>query len=184
MRIKIKYILYLVVAVVAIALITNFTLLSHANSSKYLAVGDSAPNYAFQLDNGTYSSISNYYGKPVLLWFVATWCSSCAQGNEVVANDLGFFEQHGVKVVELEQYDDLGSQGMPISQFISEYGNNNTYVQGGIAGNNMTVAYNTPPTFQLDIYYLISPTGKILYVGEGIANGVGNLENLILKDGL
>lgn len=184
MRIKIKYILYAVVAVVAVGLIINFTLLIHANSSKYLSVGNIAPNYAFQLENGTYSSISSYYGKPILLWFVATWCSTCAQGNEALASNLVFFQQHGVKIVELEQYNDLGSPGMPISQFISKYGNNNTYVQGGVAGYNMTVAYNTPPTFQLDIYYLISPTGKILYVGEGLVNGITALENLITKDGL
>ena len=48
----------------------------------------------------------------------------------------------------------------------------------------MTLAYNTPPEFQLDIYYLISPSGKILYIGEGIANGIGNLESIISKDGL
>ena len=70
---------------------------------------------------------------------------------------------------------------MSISQFISKYGDNNTYVQGGIASYNMTLAYNTPPTMQLDIYYLISPSGKILYVGEGIAGGISNLENLITK---
>ena len=184
MKIKVKYILYTVFAVVAIALVINFALLNHADSSKYLSIGDAAPNYTFQLENGTYSSISSYYGKPILLWFVATWCSSCAQGNQVVGSNLGFFEQHGVKIVELEQYDDLGSPGMPISGFISKYGGNNTYVQGGVAGYNMTVAHNTPQTFQLDIYYLISPSGKILYIGDGLAGGISALENVIVNDGL
>ncbi|MCW1295916.1 MAG: redoxin domain-containing protein [Candidatus Micrarchaeaceae archaeon] len=184
MKIKIKYILYAVVLVIALALILNFFVLNHAKQSKYLSVGETAPNYTFQLANGSTESLNSYQGKPIILWFVATWCSSCAQGNAAVADNLAFFKEHNVKILELEQYDDLGTAGMPISQFISEYGNNNTYVTGGIASYNMTLAYNTPPELQLDIYYLISPTGKILYVGEGIANGIGNLENIISKDGL
>ena len=48
----------------------------------------------------------------------------------------------------------------------------------------MTVAYNTPQTFQLDIYYLISPSGKILYIGDGLAGGVSAFENVIVNEGL
>jgi hypothetical protein len=102
----------------------------------------------------------------------------------VAANNLAFFKEHNVKIVELEQYDDLGYSGVSISQFISGYGDNNTYVQGGVAGYNMTLAYNTPPTLQLDIYYLIGPNGKIVYVGDGLATGINNLENIITKEGL
>ncbi|MCL4376370.1 redoxin domain-containing protein [Candidatus Parvarchaeota archaeon] len=183
MKIKMKYILYAVVLVIAVVLILNFFVLNHAKSTK-LSVGETAPNYTFQLANGSTESLNNYKGEPLILWFVATWCGSCAQGNTAVADNLAFFKEHNVKILELEQYNDLGSPGMPISQFISEYGNNNTYVTGGVASYNMTIAYNTPPTFQLDIYYLISPSGKILYVGEGIATGIGNLENAISKNGL
>ena len=184
MKIKIKYVLYTIAVLIALVIILNFFILNHAKSTKYLSVGETAPNYTFQLANGSTESLNNYKGEPLILWFVATWCSSCAQGNTAVANNLAFFKEHNVKILELEQYNDLGSPGMPISQFISEYGNNNTYVTGGVASYNMTIAYNTPPTFQLDIYYLISPSGKILYVGEGIATGIGNLETAISKNGL
>ncbi|MEM0144075.1 MAG: hypothetical protein QXL94_09090, partial [Candidatus Parvarchaeum sp.] len=71
-----------------------------------------------------------------------------------------------------------------ISKFISTYGENNSYVQGGVANYNMTIAYNTPPTFQLDIYYLINPSGRILYIGEGLTGGISTLENIITKNGL
>jgi thiol-disulfide isomerase/thioredoxin len=184
MKIKIKYILYAVVTVIVVFLTLNFFVLNHAKTSKYLSVGEQAPNYTFQLANGSTATVNQYKGQPIILWFVATWCSSCAQGNSVIADNLNFFKSHNVKIIELEQYDDLGQSGMSISKFISQYGNNNTYVTGGVASYNMTLAYNTPPTIQLDIYYLINPSGKILYVGEGIAGGVGNLENIISKDGL
>ncbi|MCL4391655.1 MAG: redoxin domain-containing protein [Candidatus Parvarchaeota archaeon] len=184
MRVKIKYLVYVIIVAIVLVIIINFFIINHSKSSKYLITGETAPNYTFQAVNGSTLSVNNYHGKPLLLWFVATWCSSCAQGNQVLASDLNFFEQHNVKIVELEQYNDLGQPGMPISKFISEYGNNNSYVQGGVAGYNMTLAYNTPPTFQLDIYYLISPSGKILYVGEGLANGIPTLENMITNEGL
>ncbi len=187
MKIKVKYVkyvVYAVVAVIALVVVLNFFVLNKAKSATYLSVGETAPNYTFQSANGSTESLNNYAGTPLLLWFVATWCSSCAQGNTVVANNLAFFKAHGVKILELEQYDNLGSPGVSISQFISQYGDNNTYVEPGIASYNMTLAYNTPPVFQLDIYYLISPSGKILYIGEGIANGIGNLENIISEDGL
>jgi thiol-disulfide isomerase/thioredoxin len=184
MKIKIKYVLYVVVAVIALAIVLNFFVLNHAKQTKYLSVGETAPNYTFQLANGSTESLNSYGGKPLLLWFVATWCSTCAQGNTALADNLAFFKEHNVKIIELEQYDDLGSPGPSISPFISKYGNNNTYVTGGVASYNMTVAYNTPPEFQLDIYYLISPSGKIVYVGEDLANGIANLESIISKDGL
>ncbi len=184
MRIKIKYIAYAAIVLISLSLILHFLSISSAKTSRYLAVGDTAPNYSFQLINGSTENISSYRGKPLLLWFVTTWCSGCAQGNTVLANNLAFFEEHGVKIIELEQYDDLGYSGMPISQFISEYGENNTYVQGGSAGYNMTIAYNTPPTLQLDIYYLIGPNGKILYMGEGLSSELNEIENTIIKEGL
>ncbi|MCW1297292.1 MAG: alkyl hydroperoxide reductase [Candidatus Rehaiarchaeum fermentans] len=184
MKTKIKFILYAIIAIFAIFIIVKLFLIENAKNAKYLSVGEIAPNYAFQLSNGTITSIYNYRGKTTLLWFVVTWCSSCAEGNSVLANNIAFFEKHNIKIIELEQYDDLGQNGMPISKFVSIYGNNNTYVQTGIASYNMTIAYNTPPNFQLDIYYLINPSGKILYIGEGLAEGISTLENIITKNKL
>ena len=72
MKIKIKYILYAVVVVIALALILNFFILNHAKQSKYLSIGETAPNYTFQLANGSTKSLNSYQGKPLILWFVAT----------------------------------------------------------------------------------------------------------------
>ncbi|MGC8516777.1 MAG: TlpA family protein disulfide reductase [Candidatus Acidifodinimicrobium sp.] len=183
MKIKVKYVLYAFVILIALYLVLNFLFLNKPKYTEFLSVGNVAPNYTFQLANGSIENVDSYRGEPLLLWFVATWCSSCAQGNSVLANNLAFFKSHDIKIVELEQYDDLGYSGMPISQFISEYGNN-TYVRGGTAGYNMTLAYNTPPSLQLDIYYLIGPDGRILYIGEGLATGINSLENFIAKEAL
>ena len=184
MRLKIKYIVYAAVVLIALFLVLHFLVSNKSKSTAVLSVGESAPNYAFQLANGSVESVNSYNGEPLLLWFVTTWCGGCAQGNAVLANNLPFFKEHNIKIVELEQYNNLGSSGAPISQFISEYGDNNTYIRGGIAGYNMTLAYNTPPALQLDIYYLIDPNGTIAYTGEGIANGITNLENIVMKEGL
>ncbi|MCW1294193.1 MAG: redoxin domain-containing protein [Candidatus Parvarchaeota archaeon] len=178
MRIKIKYIIYAAVIIAGVLIAVDLLAVWHSPSSKYLSAGEQAPNYSFQLENGTTSTVASYRGRPLLLWFVATWCDSCALGNVALSDNLAFFKEHNVSIVELEQYKDLGEPGMPISQFISKYAND-TYIKGGTAGYNMTLAYNTPPNFQLDIYYLINPSGKILYVGEGIASGIAGLESMI-----
>ena len=39
MKIKIKYVLYVVVAVIALAIVLNFFVLNHAKQTKYLSVG-------------------------------------------------------------------------------------------------------------------------------------------------
>ena len=102
MKINIKHLLYAVVVVIALVIVLNFFVLNHAKSTKYLSAGETAPNYTFQLANGSTESLNNYGGKPLLLWFVATWCSSCAQGNAAVAGNLVFFKEHNVKILELE----------------------------------------------------------------------------------
>ena len=103
MKIKIKYVLYTIAVLIALVIILNFFILNHAKSTKYLSVGETAPNYTFQLANGSTESLNNYKGEPLILWFVATWCSSCAQGNTAVADNLAFFKEHNVKILELEQ---------------------------------------------------------------------------------
>ncbi|MGC8652184.1 MAG: redoxin domain-containing protein [Candidatus Micrarchaeia archaeon] len=136
----------------------------------------SAPNAEFFLSNGSLTSLSAYKGHMVSLWFVATWCSGCAQGNEVLNSSYSSLGQKGVKVIELELYNDLGYSGPPIAEFVSSYAPA-AYSGGAVtpayASYNMALTYD--PKGYLDIYYLLSPGGKILYTNSPLATTLSQL---------
>lgn len=145
-----------------------------------VTIGSLAPNYGFLLGNDSSVNLSAWRGHLTVIWFVATWCSSCAQGNEALNQNYQFFKQHGIKIVELELYKDLGYQGPPIASFVKSYAPD-AYSDGTIipalAGYNITAAYD--PKVYLDVYYLLSSDGKVLYISGSPASTLGQLEQAI-----
>ncbi len=172
----------IVVALVIVASVYFLWPRSTGESSaiQNITIGSKAPENNFLLDNGTYVNISKYRGHPVVLWFVATWCSTCAQGNQVLNGNYQFFKKHGIDIVELELYKDLGYQGPTITNFISSYAPE-AYANGTIipalSGNNMTLKYD--PKGYLDIYYLVSGNGTVEYISGEPALTLGQLKNAI-----
>ena len=142
-----------------------------------LTIGSRAPDYGFLVANGSTVNLSAYIGHPVLLWFVTTWCPSCAQGSEAINQNYQFFRQHGIKIVELELYRDLGYSGPAITSFVGSYApaawSNGTVIPA-YAGYNMTAEYD--PSGYLDIYYLIAANGTILYISGSPSSTLGQLE--------
>ena len=145
-----------------------------------ITVGSIAPDYSFLLSNGSYANLSAYKGHAVVLWFVATWCSSCAQGNEVISQNYQFFKRRGIKVIELELYNDLGYSGPPITSFVNSYApsaySNGTIIPA-LANYNMTAAYD--PKGYRDIYYLLSGNSTVLYINGSPSSTLGQLEEAI-----
>ncbi len=177
--------LFAIVAIALLAFIIAIFIL-HSNeggsSSKFinLSIGMPAPNYGFFSSNGSSENISQYRGHEILLWFVATWCPSCAQGNQVINSNYLFFKQHHVKIIEFELYKDLGYSGPPIQGFVNSYAPAayaNATVMPAYAGYNMTEEYD--PQGYLDIYYLISKNGTILYINGSPSVTIGDLESAI-----
>ncbi len=177
----------IVVGIVAFAVVVTIALLflkSNLNvgnaEPQNITIGSIAPDYGFLLSNGSYTNLSAYKGDVVVLWFVATWCPSCAQGNEAINQNYQFFERRGIKVIELELYKDLGYSGPPIASFVNSYApsaySNDTIIPA-LAGYNMTAAYD--PKGYLDIYYLISRNGTVLYINGSPASTLGQLEEAI-----
>ncbi len=182
------------VVVVAIAIAVAAALLAYSGIAKpaqesgaaaNLSAGDYAPNEPFQLANGTLTNLSAYRGHEVVLWFVATWCSGCAQGNEMLNSSYGAFEKNGVKVIELELYKDLGYSGENIESFVKSFAPqaySSNVVIPAYASYNMTMAYDRQG--YLDIYYLISPNGRILYTNGPLAATLQDLINEVNKTGV
>ncbi len=129
------------------------------------SVGAAAPDGAFTTTAGKIETVAGLRGEPTLLWFVATWCSSCQAGTQAMASAIPTFAARHVRVVELELADDLGQSGPGIADFGRQLAGpayTNPDWTFGVASSQLTAAYDAPG--YLDVYYLLDASGRIVYV--------------------
>jgi len=141
-----------------------------------LPVGTTAPNASFSTIGGKTETVAALRGKPALIWFMTTWCSSCQAGTQAMAQHVATLAADGVRVVEVENYADLGQSGPSIGTFGktlagSEFTNPDWTF--GEASSGLTHTYN--PKAYLDIYYLINAKGKITYVNSSPGSTMSQL---------
>ena len=140
------------------------------------AIGLVAPNGTLTTASGQQRSVASLRGKPTLLWFVSTWCSSCQAGTQAMAQNISHLASDGVHVVEVELYGDLGQSGPDISSFGRQlagrqYGNPDwTFATSSSA---LTRTYD--PRSYLDIYYLLDAKGRIVYVNSSPASTMSTI---------
>ncbi len=145
-----------------------------------VAIGEVAPNIPITLTNGTNITLSSLRGRPVVLWFVTTWCPSCQESESILANNGYYNEIHakGARFVTIELYDDLGEPGPSLSDFSSKYGEgytqNKTWLLYGTSNLNATYSYD--PKEYLEIYYVINSNGVIINTSStGLVNNIGSV---------
>jgi len=140
---------------------------SSGSSAVSLPVGTTAPDGAVTTLGGKTETVADLRGKPALIWFVTTWCSSCQAGTQAMAQHVATLASDGVRVVEVENYADLGQSGPPMGAFAKTLAGSafsNPDWTFGEASSTLTHTYN--PKAYLDIYYLINAKGKITYVNS------------------
>ena len=161
-----------VIAFVALVIALHATSTSSASSSSgtsgvSLPVGTIAPNGAITTLSGTTETVAGLRGKPTLIWFVTTWCSSCQAGTQAMAQNVATLAADGVRVIEVENYADLGQSGPAMGTFAKTLAGSaftNADWTFGEASSTLTHTYN--PKAYLDLYYLINAKGKITYVNS------------------
>ncbi len=137
------------------------------SSAASLRVGTAAPNGAFTPLGGMPETVAALRGKPALIWFVTTWCTSCEAGTQTMAQHVTTLAADGVRVVEVENYADLGQSGPSMYAFaktLAASAFSNPDWTFGEASSTLTHTYN--PKAYLDIYYLINARGEITYVNS------------------
>ncbi|MDG6913502.1 MAG: redoxin domain-containing protein [Nitrososphaerota archaeon] len=160
-----------VAIVVAIVVLVAYALLRAAPPN--IGNGVAAPDFTFTDAQGASHSLSSFIGKPIVLWWVATWCSSCVQGTQIFAQQ--YYAQYhsaGVTLLEIESYNDLGQSGPSIGTMAGQ--NGYTGQAGWIIGEGSsqgTSAYN--PNSYLDYYYVISAQGNIVTQGNSLPGSFG-----------
>jgi thiol-disulfide isomerase/thioredoxin len=139
--------------------------------------GELAPNFPITFVNGSASqSLYDLHGRPVLLWFVATWCTSCQQGAQMLSSKYySDLESKGVTILTIELYNDLGQSGPNLTQFANQYGGG-LNKQGWYYGySNQTTTYTFDPKAALDVYYALNAQGIIVTQGIELPNGLQSL---------
>ncbi len=145
-------------------------------SGASLPIGTTAPNGTFTTLAGKTETVTTLRGKPTLIWFMTTWCSSCEAGTQSMAQNIATLAADGVHVVEVENYADLGQSGTPMNAFAKTLAGSafsNPDWTFGEASSTFTHTYN--PKAYLDLYYLISSKGKITYVNSSPASTMPQL---------
>ncbi|MDA8056882.1 MAG: redoxin domain-containing protein [Actinomycetota bacterium] len=140
---------------------------SSGTSGVSLPVGTSAPNGTFTTLAGKTETVAALRGKPTLIWFMTTWCSSCQAGTQAMAQNIATLASDGVRVVQVENYADLGQSGPSMETFgktLAGSAFSNPDWTFGEASSALTHTYN--PKAYLDLYYLVNAQGKITYVNS------------------
>jgi thiol-disulfide isomerase/thioredoxin len=129
-------------------------------------LGARAPEGSFTTISGTNGTVSSLRGQPTLLWFVTTWCPSCATGTQAMAGQIASFARMHVRVVELGLAGDLGQAGPSMTAFRRQWAGTITNPDWsfGVASSPLTITYD--PASDLDIYYLLDSSGRITYVNS------------------
>jgi hypothetical protein len=155
------------VGVAILALVVYAVL--HVPPPAQAQAGKPAPDFTFSDLSGTSHALSAYQGHPVVLWWIAAFCSSCSQGTQYFAQSYSSqYHSAGVTMLEIEDYNDLGQPGPSLSSFASQ--NGYTGQAGwtlGAGSSEGTTAYN--PDGYLDLYYVISSEGNVVATGQGLS---------------
>lgn len=161
-----------VVALVAAVVGLRFAGGSHpstpaAKTGAAPAPGELAPNATFTTLSGRTETVASLRGHPTLLWLMTTWCSSCQASTQTLAQNLPALEADGVRVVEVENYEDLGESGPTLAEFAKVLaGSERSSPEWtfGEASLGLTETYN--PASDLDVYYLLDAAGRVVYVNS------------------
>ncbi len=166
--------LYASVGILLIPVILGAWALSSSSPGVPLKVGGTAPDFTFTTSDGSQSRFSAYPGRPVVLWWITTWCTSCQDGTRLfVQSYYNQYKAAGVVLLEIESYQNLGQPGPSLSGFASQYGySGQTGWVLGEGSQEATKAYN--PSSYLDYYYAISSQGIIVGQGPNLPGGFGS----------
>lgn len=123
-----------------------------------------APDAPLQVNADTVS-LTQFHEKKVMLWFFSTWCPSCQAGLKALKKKEGKLKKLGLHIIAVRNYKNGGYPGPSINDFVKKA------APSLLTAQNWTLAEATKELAQKynsrgypDIYYLISPEGKIVNV--------------------
>ena len=142
----------------------ELTLSSAASAQTPAAVkiGAPAPDMAFTTMDGTQRRLSEFRGRPVMLWLFATWCPTCVYGTIAVAEKFDRIQQAGIQIIQLKLYNNLGYPGPSIEDFARRHAGSippSPDWLWGVASQEGSFSYD--PRGYPDVYFLIDKDGVL-----------------------
>ncbi len=132
------------------------------NSEIVASIGEKAPEVIFTTLNGKTMKLSQFEGKPVMFWLIATWCPTCKAGASVLNERISEIEKYNLQIITLKIYNNLGYPGPSIDEFAKEWAGKGFGHPNWVwteASKETSFIYD-PKGFP-DIYYLIDKQGII-----------------------
>lgn len=131
------------------------------------AVGTAWPSGTYTLPGGRQARLASLRGHPVLVWFVAAGCASCAASVPAVAAHLGAFAKARTRILVLGLYGAFG-QGAAGAAQLTGFGKAaagkafaSPVWTWGLASERLTAALD--PSGTPDAYLLLDPAGHVTY---------------------
>ena len=113
---------FVAILILAFVLFDKTTSQTHQNNLG-INLGQVAPNISIKLVNGTNVTLDEFRGRPVVLWFITTGCSSCSQSSQLLKSQ--YYNQihsKGAVILTVNLYDNLGTDGFSLKFFANSYG--------------------------------------------------------------
>lgn len=136
-------------------------------------LGKEAPEALFY-SGGREIYLSEFRGKKIMFWLLATWCPSCVAGAKVL--DRNNDKLGSLKIIALQTYGNAGYPGIQIEEFAREYVPQLLTEPNwlwGEASQETTRIYN--PRNLPDIYFLIDENGVIRVIDTAPAATVNKI---------
>lgn len=133
-----------------------------AQSPAEVKVGAPAPDIVFTTIEGTRHQLSEFRGRPVMLWFFATWCPTCLVGTKVMAENFDSVKETGIQIVQLRLYNNLGFRGPSVEDVATRYAGDAYPSSRWLWGEASRIAsFTYDPRGYPDVYFLIDDEGIV-----------------------
>ncbi len=133
-----------------------------AQSPAEVKIGAPAPDIAFTTIEGTRHQLSEFRGRPVMLWFFATWCPTCLVGTRAMAENFDLVKETGIQIVQLRLYNNLGFRGASVEEVATQYAGDAYPSSRWLWGEASQIAsFTYDPRGYPDVYFLIDDEGIV-----------------------
>jgi thiol-disulfide isomerase/thioredoxin len=167
----------MVVALAAILVLSAvYRLVLPRTSAAEVKLGAPAPELVFTAVDGAQHRLSEFHGRPVMLWLFASWCPSCQAGTEAIARSFPELQQAGLQIVQLRLYQNLGEPGPSAAEFAHAFARPADASRHWLWGEaSQEASYTFDPRGYPDVYFLIDKDGIIRAISGGPAAAIDQI---------